>query len=125
MKNVKNVTRAEAVVLFENFDKEISMTGVTFGSITYLVDESKSKTVNKQKLIKKLTTVNVTFGASYGAKVNRIVTNKQGQVIDFTPEAPKGKEYYMDGSPIMRDLKTGEKRYVMCIIENGVTRKKA
>ena len=121
MKNVQNITRAEAQVKFENFEKEVSASGVTFGSISYLVDESKSKTVNKQKLIKKHVTTNVTFGSNYGAKVNRIAENKQGEVINFVPEAPKGKEYYIDGSPIMRDIATGEKRYLMCIVENHTT----
>lgn len=121
MKNVKHITKAQAVVLFENFNKEVSATGVTFGSISYLVDESKSKTVNKEKLIKKHVTTQVTFGSNYGAKVNRIAENKQGEVINFVPEAPKGKEYYIDGAPIMRDIATGEKRYLMCIVENHVT----
>jgi hypothetical protein len=120
VKNVENVTKAQAVAMFENY-KEVSASGVTFSSLTYLVDVAESKTVNKAKLLKKLIKINATIGSDYQAKVNRVSEKKQGEVIDFVAQPQFGKEYYIDGSPVVRDTKTGEKRYLVFIVENHTT----
>lgn len=117
MANLKHITKAQAVAMFENY-KNVSNSGVAFSSLTYLVDVDESKTVNKTKLLKKLVKTNATIGSDYAKKVNRIVENKQGEVINFEAQPMKGKEYYIDGSPVVRDTKTQTKRYLVFIVEN-------
>ncbi len=117
MKNLKHITKAQAVAMFEDY-KNISASGVAFSSLSYLVDVDESKVVNKAKLLKKFVKLNATIGSDYEKKVNRICTDKQGEVIDFKAQPQKGKEYYIEGSPVVRDTKTGEKRYLVFIVEN-------
>jgi hypothetical protein len=117
MKNAKFITKAQAVAMFEDY-KNISASGVTFSSLSYLVDVSESKTVNKAKLLKKFVKINATIGSDYEKKVNRIVENKQDEVIDFVAQPQFGKEYYIEGSPVVRDTKTQTKRYLVFIVEN-------
>jgi hypothetical protein len=117
MKNLKHITKAQAVAMFEDY-KKVSASGVAFSSLSYLVDVSESKTVGGKKLLKKFVKINATIGSDYEKKVNRIVENKQGEVIDFVAQPQFGKEYYIDGSPVVRDTKTGEKRYLVFITEN-------
>ena len=52
MKNLKHITKAQAVAMFEDC-KNISASGVAFSSLSYLVDVSESKTVGGKKLLKK------------------------------------------------------------------------
>ena len=117
MKNLKHITKAQAVAMFEDY-KNVSASGVTFSSLSYLVDVSESKTVKGQKLLKKFVKLNATIGSDYEKKVNRIVENKQGEVIDFVAQPQNGKEYYIDGSPVVRDIATKTKRYLVFIVEN-------
>ena len=117
MKNLKHITKAQAVAMFEDY-KNISASGVAFSSLTYLVDVAESKTVKGEKLLKKLVKINATIGSDYEKKVNRIVENKQGEVINFVAQPQFGKEYYTEGSPVVRDTKTGTKRYLVFIVEN-------
>jgi hypothetical protein len=117
MKNSKAITRVQALEMFEDF-KKITASGVTFSNITYLVDVNESKTVNKQKLLKKLVQVNITLGASYADKVNRIL-KAQGDDADFVAKAMTGKEYYIDGNNVLaRDTATLKKRYLVLDVEN-------
>lgn len=120
MKNVKNITKAQAVAMYEKYN-EISATGVAMSSLSYLVDVAESKTVNKAKVLKKFIKINATIGSDYQKKVNRIAENKQGEVIDFVAQPQFGKEYYIEGSPVVRDTKTQEKRYLVFIVENHTT----
>lgn len=106
------VTQNELVEIF------LSNKGNTFSSLTYLTDEAKSRTIAGKKAIQKLVTTNATIGTDYGKKVNRIAENKQGEKIDFMPEAPKGKTYVKDGFPILTDVKSGSKHYLAFIVEN-------
>lgn len=117
MKNLKHVTKAQAVAMFENY-KTLSASGVAFSSLTYLVDVSESKTVKGEKLLKKLIKINATIGSDYEKKVNRIVENKQGEVINFVAQPQFGKDYYIEGAPVVMDTKTGTKRYLVFIVEN-------
>jgi hypothetical protein len=121
MKNLKHITKAQAVGMFENY-KNISASGVSFSSLSYLVDVAESKVSDGQKLLKKFVKINATIGSDYEAKVNRIVENKQGEVINFVAQPQFGKEYYIDGSPVVRDTKTGTKRYLVFIVENHTSR---
>ena len=120
MSNLKHITKAQAVSMFENY-KNLSASGVAFSSLSYIVDVDESKTVNGKKLLKKFVKLNATIGSDYEKKVNRIVENKQGEIINFVAQPQKGKEYYMEGSPIVKDTKTGEKRYIVFIVENHTT----
>jgi hypothetical protein len=117
MKNLKHITKAQAVTMFEDY-KNVSASGVAFSSLTYLVDVAESKTVKGEKLLKKLIKINATIGSDYEKKVNRIVENKQGEVINFVAQPQFGKEYYIEGSPVVKDTKTGTKRYLVFIVEN-------
>ena len=117
MKNLKNITRAQGIALFEDY-KNLSASGVTFSSLSYLVDVSESKTVQGKKLLKKFIKINATIGADYAKKVMRIVKNKQGEIIDFVAQPMNGKDYYIDGAPVVKDTKTGTKTYLVFIVEN-------
>ncbi|MEK6829833.1 MAG: hypothetical protein AABY15_06970 [Nanoarchaeota archaeon] len=117
MKNLKHITTGQAIAMFENY-KGLSASGVAFSSLSYLVDVAESKTVDGKKLLKKFVKLNATIGSDYEKKVNRIVENKQGEVINFVAQPQFGKEYYMDGSPVVRDTKTQTKRYLVFIVEN-------
>ena len=117
MKNLKHITKAQAVAMFEDY-KNVSASGVAFSSLSYLVDVAESKAVNKAKLLKKFVKLNATIGSDYEKKVNRIAEKKQGEVIDFVAQPQNGKEYYIEGSPVVRDIATGTKRYLVFIVEN-------
>lgn len=117
MSNLKHITKAQAVAMFEDY-KTLSASGVAFSSLSYLVDVNESKTVKGEKLLKKFVKLNATIGSDYEKKVNKILTNKQGEVVNFVAQEQKGKEYYMDGSPVVRDTATGTKRYLVFIVEN-------
>lgn len=117
MKNLKHITRGQAIAMFEDY-KNVSASGVAFSSLSYLVDVAESKVVKGMKLLKKFVKINATIGSDYEKKVNRIVENKQGEVINFVAQPQNGKEYYIDGSPVVRDTKTQEKRYLVFIVEN-------
>lgn len=73
-----------------------SIKGVTFTSITYKTDESKSRTIAGKKALQKEVTLNVTLNANYDAKVNRIIENKQDGTPDFEARAMKGKKLSFD-----------------------------
>jgi len=121
MKNTKNliyVTVAEAVEMFLNYNKHLSASGVAFSNVTYLVDESKSKTVKGKKMLQKIVTTNATIGSDYAKKVNKICKDKQGMEIDFVSQPMRGKDYVVAGSPVAMDTKTEEKRYLVMIVEN-------
>ena len=117
MNNLKHITKGQAVAMFENY-KGLSASGVAFSSLSYLVDVAESKTVKGEKLLKKFVKLNATIGSDYEKKVNRILENKQGEKIDFVAQPQFGKEYYMEGSPVVRDTKTQTKRYLVFIVEN-------
>jgi len=117
-KNLVHVTVAEAVEMFLNYNKELSASGVAFSNVTYLVDESKSKTVKGSKMLQKMVTTNATIGSDYAKKVNKICKDKQGEAIDFVAQPMRGKDYVQEGSPVCYDTKTNTKKYLVLIIEN-------
>ncbi len=117
MKNLVNITREEALRMFSNYKKELSASGVAFSSMTYLCDESKSKTVGGEKMLQKFVTTNATIGSDYQKKVNRIL-DKEGKEVDFIAQPQKGKEYVSEGNPVVIDTATRTKHYLVFIVEN-------
>jgi len=85
-----NITRANLISLIR------AVKGVTFASITYKTNESKSRTVAGKKALQKEVTLNVTLNANYEAKVNRIIENKQDGTPDFEAKEMKGKKLSFD-----------------------------
>lgn len=84
-------------------------TGVVFASVTYLVDESKSRTVNGSKVLQKMVSTRITLNSIYERKVNRILEKKQGEMPTFTAEEMKGKyQVFPDCKCILKSEKTGE-----------------
>jgi hypothetical protein len=96
--------------------KEVSASGVAFSNITYFCDESKSKTKNKMKMLQKSVCTNATIGSDYAKKVNRIL-DKEGKEIDFVARPMKGKKYVVDGAPVVTDIATETKHYLVFIVE--------
>jgi hypothetical protein len=80
--------------------------GVTFANVTYIVDLAESKTLKGVKMVQKQTTLNITIGASYEAKVNRIQENKQDEVANFVAMPLKGKTHI--GGGLMQSDVSGE-----------------
>lgn len=120
MKDIIYVTVQETIDMFLNYRKEVSASGVAFSNITYFVDESKSKTKGGKKMLQKSVCVNATIGSDYAKKVNKILV-KENKDIDFVAAPMNGKDYVVDGSPVLTDTKTGTKKYLVVIIENHTT----
>ena len=127
MTNQLRVSKNKLIEMFLNYKKEVTFSGVTFANITYLVDESKSKTVNKEKMLRKQVTVQIMLGASYQDKVNRIIEKenqdkeKAEKMGSFLSGEMSGKAYVIpDNRFVAKTLKTGEE--LLCyIIETRVT----
>lgn len=119
MKTEKIIKTNLAKLLAElsEFRKNISATGVAFGSIVYFVDESGSKTVDKKKVLQKLVRLTLTLGASYEKRINRDLV-KQGEEDNFTAQSMSGKEYINDEGIIAIDTKTRSKFYLIATVEN-------
>ena len=93
--------------------------GATFASVTYVTDESKSKTVNKKKLIQKEVVTNITLNANYEAKVNRIAEQKQGQKVEFKASSLIGREYaFKNCKTILKSTKNGD-LMINAMVENN------
>lgn len=117
MKNLVRIKRTQALEMFLNYKKEVSASGVAFSSLTYICDESKSKTVKGVKVLQKMVTVNATIGSDYAKKVNKIL-DKEGKEIDFVAQPMNGKEYVSIGNPVCTDTATRTKHYLVFIVEN-------
>ena len=114
---VVRITKVELLNFLSEFRKNVSATGVAFGSIVYRVDESGSKTVNKQKVLQKLVRLTLTLGASYEKRINRDLI-KQEEDANFTAESMSGKEYINNEGIIAIDTKTKTKHYLIATVEN-------
>ena len=107
MTNQLRVSKNKLIEMFLNYKKEVTFSGVTFANITYLVDESKSKTVNKEKMLKKQVTVQIMLGASYQDKVNRIIEKenqdkeKAEKMGSFLSGEMSGKAYVIDRKSVV------------------------
>jgi hypothetical protein len=115
MKNLELITRPSAISMFINYEKELSASGVAFSNLTYIVDESKSKTKQGKKLLQKKVDTNATIGSDYGKKVGRIL-DKEGKEIEFTPQARNGMRR-IGNSPVCVDTATESKFYLDFIVE--------
>ena len=112
---MKKITKNELVEMLTNIK------GVTFANITYKVDESKSKTVNKKKLLQKEVTVNVTINANYKRKINKILETKQNSDPVFESKIMNGKTYsFKNCKCIVENMngKTYSFKNCKCIVEN-------
>ena len=114
----KYVTTEQLVQLLENFN-DLFPTGVTFASVAYMTNVSESKKVNGANLLKKFVKLNVTLGSDYENKVKRVLEQKQGQNVDFVAQGLNGLVHYKEGTPLLMDIKTNEKRYLQFIAENN------
>lgn len=97
------ITRTSLVELIK------AVKGVTFASITYKTDESKSRTIAGKKVLQKEVTLNVTLNANYTAKVNRIIENKQDGTPDFESEKMKGKKFSFENCRSIVENDKGDK----------------
>lgn len=126
MKNTKvYLTQKELENKMLNFNKEFSLTGVTFANVIYQNDFSKSKTINKEKQVQKVTEVNITVGSDYTSKIQRIEVKKQGaESSDFQALKMKGKSY-TNGieNPVVHADKNPDFKMLVMIVENGSKRK--
>lgn len=117
---IVRTTKEGLLNTLSEFKKNIAFTGCAFGNIVYFVDESGAKTVNKQKVLQKLTRVNITIGANYEGRINRDLV-KQGEEANFTAQSMSGKVYINDEGVIATDVKTGLKKYLVATVENKTT----
>lgn len=112
------ITRQSLIDLFLNFDKNVSFSGVTFGSIVYFTDESGSITRDKQKQLQKFTRTQITLGSNYESRINRDLV-KQGEEANFTAQSMSGKEHI--SKMVCQALKDNTKKYLCCVVEHHVT----
>ena len=112
---MKQITRNELITILRNTK------GATFANLTYKVDESKSRTINKKKALQKEVTVNVTLNADYAKKVNRVLENKQDETPDFEAKAMNGKTKSFDDCRCIVENARGN-RMLYCFIENNAPR---
>ena len=97
---MKYIIRTTALGM-ENFINE-NVKKATVGRFIYFTDESKSKTVNKKKVLQKLVDTTMRIGESYENKVNNRTDS------DFKAESPRGLEYV---NPFFfRAIKKGDMR---------------
>lgn len=126
MKNTKvYLTQKELENKMLNFNKEFSLTGVTFANVIYQNDFSKAKTINKEKQVQKITEVKITVGSDYTSKIQRIEVKKQGaDSSDFKAMKMKGKSY-TNGieNPVVHADKNPDFKMLVMIVENGTKRK--
>ena len=113
----KKITRADLLKMFLNFEKEVAFTGVAFGKIVYMTDESGSITVNKQKQLQKITRTQITLGSNYEARINRDLV-KQGEEANFTAQSMTGKQHV--NKIVVEAVKDPSKKYLCCVVEHHV-----
>lgn len=91
--------------------------GVVFAHLVLFTDEYGSRTINKKRALQKLTFRNVTIGANYEAKVNRILENKQGEEGNFESEAMSGKTFEQGTNKLAFMDKDNTVKYLVCDVE--------
>lgn len=114
------IPRTKMLAMLMNFEKELSFTGCTFGSIFYKTDESESRTVKGQKLLQKETETQITLGSNYEKRINRDL-ERQGEEANFASQAMYGKEHLT--KLICQGIKDPNKKYLCCVVEHNVTPK--
>ena len=116
MKNVI-LSKNQLIAELSEFRKNVSATGTAFGSVVYFVDESGSKTVNKQKVLQKLVRVAITLGSNYEGRINRDLA-KNEEEANFTAQSMSGKKHLNDEGVLLTDTKTETKIYLNAVVEN-------
>lgn len=124
MKNSRiYITQAELERMFLNFNKEVSLSGVTFANVIYKGDVSGSRTIEKKKALQKVTEVQITLGSSYEAKVQRLIV-KQHADSSFEAGKMNGKSY-TNGfqNPVVHADKNPDFKMLVMIVEHSTKRK--
>jgi hypothetical protein len=119
MKNtIKHVTQEQLEGMFLNFNKEVSLSGVTFGDVIYQNDVSKSRQKGGKKVMQKVKECRITLGSDYETKVNKIHKVKQGMEGDFKANKMLGKSY-VNGkeNPVVRADKNPNFKMLVMICE--------
>ncbi len=94
MKNSKvYLSQAQLENMMLNFNKEVSLTGVTFADVIYKNDVSKSRQKGGKKVMQKIKECRITVGSDYQTKVQKVHTVKQGMESDFKANKMLGKSY--------------------------------
>lgn len=117
VEKIIKTTKAKLLAELLEFKKNISQTGVAFGSIVYFVDESGSKTKNGKKVLQKLVRVPITLGAKYDNRINKDLV-RNGEEGNFTAQSMSGKEYVNEEGIVATDTKTRTKFYLVAVVEN-------
>jgi hypothetical protein len=117
---IVKITKSELIAKLIEFKKNISATGVAFGSVVYFVDESGAKTVQGKKVLQKLVRVPITLGAKYENRINKDLV-KNGEEGNFTAQAMSGKKHLNDEGVLLTDTKTEIKMYLNAVVENHIT----
>ena len=112
-----NLTKSKLIAELSEFKKNVSATGVAFGSIVYFVDESGSKQVGGKKVLQKLVRVKITLGAKYDNRINKDLV-RNGEEGNFTAQSMSGKEYINGEGVVAIDTKTRTKLYLVAVVEN-------
>lgn len=122
MKNSKvHLTQVQLEELMLNFNKNVSLTGVTFGNVIYKNDFALSKTVNKQKLMQKITETRITLGSDYSSKIQRIEVKQGAESSNFEAQKMNGKSYTNGKeNPVVHADKNESFRMLVMIVEHGV-----
>lgn len=87
--------------------------------VTYFTNHADSKTVNKKKVLQKITRTTITVGSEYQKKVNKILEKKQGENPDFVSQEMKGKfRPYGFEVPIVAATNNPDFEMLCAIVEN-------
>lgn len=114
------IMKKEVISRNEFVDMLKKTKGTTFASITYFIDESKSKTINKKKVLQKSVTTNVTLNSDYEKKVNRVML-KQDDPANFKAFEMKGKEQVFPGCRCI--VKNAKDEFMLnCVIEHNTNK---
>jgi hypothetical protein len=116
VKTVK-ITREALKNIFRSFNKNVSLTGVTFANIHYFNDVSKSSTVKGQKQLQKDVKVNITVGSDYESKVQRLSDDRGFESEDNWFFYKYGIE-----NPVVASKSNPNKEYLVMIVENHTKR---
>lgn len=118
-KSVKTVkiTREALKNIFRDFNKNVSLTGVTFANVHYFNDVSKSATVKGKKQLQKNVRVTTTVGSNYESKIQRLSDDK-----GF--ESEENWFFYKYGikNPVVASKSNPDKEYLVMIVENHTKR---
>jgi len=114
---IEKISKEKLLNLLLNFEKEICFSGCSFAFVNYFTDESGSRTVNKEKVLQKSVTTQITVGSSYEKRINRDLV-KQGEDDNFTAQQMSGKEHI--SSLIVQATKNPDNKMLCCVVEHHI-----